>query len=134
MKDQKIAFFVDDDPSFLFALSDVIQHHCFMIQTYCAANGYRAVDEIIKVRPDVVFLDFNLPRANGSQIIAILKSIKEFRNVPFFFMTGYPREAVASFLEEIQFDGLIEKSDHFVEETLKVLDDLAGSRSGSQRN
>ena len=127
LEDRKIAFFIDDDQDFLTVLLHTIRHPLFDIQVYCATNGYQAIDEIIKAKPDVVFIDFNLPRANGSQVIPVLKSINEFRDLPVYFITGYPRDAVASFLTHLEFDGLLHKDDHFAEGILQILDQLAGT-------
>ena len=100
MDEQKIAFFIDDDPNFLALIPDVVQHPRFRIQTYCAVNGYRTIDEIIKVKPDVLFIDFYLPRANGGQILPILKSVQALSNLPVYFLTGYSKEEILPLLKD----------------------------------
>ena len=127
MGDRKVAFFVDDDQDFLTILSHAIRHPLFDIRVYCATNGYQAIDEIIKVKPDVVFIDFNLPRANGGQVVPILKSINQFRNLPVYFVTGYPPDAVSSFLTHLEFAGLLQKNEHVAGDILQILDQLAGT-------
>ena len=126
MKEKKVAFFIDDDKQFLETLSLLVQHPLFEVRTYCAKNGYQAVDELLKTRPDVVFIDFYIPRANGGQIISIVKSAAGLEHLPVYFLTVYSKDAVSSFLRHFEFDGILEKEGHFVEEIIKILDQLAG--------
>jgi len=124
MADKKIAFFIDDDSDFLEALQDVVSHPHFEIQTYLAQNGYKAIDETIKQKPDVLFVDFNLPRASGAQIIPILKSVKAFDNVPVYFLTGHSRDEVEPLLEHVKYDGIIQKSDTLPRDIVQILDKI----------
>ena len=129
MNEQKIAFFIDDDPNFLVLIPDVIQHPRFKIQTFCAVNGYKAIDEIIKVKPDVLFIDFYLPRANGGQILPILKSVQALSNLPVYFLTGYSKEEILPLLKDTNvkdadYDGILLKSDSLPGEVLEILNHL----------
>ena len=127
MTNQKTAFFIDDDPDFLDTLSMALRHPLFKIETYCAQNGYRAVDEILRVKPDVIFIDFYLPRANGGQVIPIVQSVNGLRKIPVYFLTAYSKDAVGAFLNHLEFGGILEKDQHFIEEIVKILDQLAGT-------
>jgi CheY-like chemotaxis protein len=126
---QKIAFFVDDNPDFLDSVSGLVEHPQFKVQTYFVTNGYKIVDEIIKTRPAIVFIDFNLPRVNGGQVVSVLRSIKGFEDVPIYFMTGYPKETVKSFLKGLDFDGIVEKEVDFYQQTLNILEQSANASS-----
>src|SRR3989338_9754052 len=108
-RDRKVAFFIDDDSDFLELLPEVIRHPHFDVQTYCAFNGYRTIDDVIKIKPDVLFIDFYLPRANGSQIVPILKSVEMLGRLPIYLVTGYSKEEITPFLKDVQFNGIIFK-------------------------
>ena len=124
MGDRKVAVFVDDDSDFLELIPEIIQHPRYEIRTYRALNGYRIIDEIIKIKPDVLFIDFFLPRANAGQILPILRSIQTLARIPVYFVTGRPKEEIMPFLEDLDYDGIIFKSDAFKDAVLHVLDRL----------
>lgn len=131
MKEQKIAFFIDDDPNFLALIPDVIRHPRFKIETYCAMNGYKTIDEIIKVKPDILFIDFYLPRANGGQILPILKSVQALSLVPVYFLTGYSKEEILPFVKGAEYDGILLKSDTLPAEVLEILSQFDDGSSKS---
>ena len=131
MNDRKRAFFIDDDQDFLESLRDLIDHPQFEVLTYLALNGYRAIDEVIKQQPDVLFIDFNLPRANGGQILPVLRSIENFSEVPVYFVTGHSREEVERLLKDVAYDGILEKSDTLPQEIVKILDSIDHSSDSS---
>ncbi|MBI3999209.1 MAG: response regulator [Candidatus Omnitrophica bacterium] len=124
MKERKTAFFIDDDSDFLDLIPTAIQHPRFEILTYRATNGYRTIDEVIKVKPDVLFIDFYLPRANGGQILPILKSVQALAHLPVYFITGYSKEELEPFLKDLDYDGVLLKSNSLSEEVLRILDQL----------
>jgi len=124
MGDRKVAIFIDDDSDFLELIPEVIQHPHYEIKTHHSTNGYRTIDEIIKMRPDVLFIDFYLPRANGGQILPILKSVQAFAHLPVYFITGYSEPEILPFLKGLDYDGIIFKSDALGDAILHVLDQL----------
>ncbi len=124
MEDRKVAIFIDDDSDFLELIPEVISHPHYEIRTYRAVNGYRIIDEIIKIRPDVLFIDFFLPRANGGQILPILKAVQTLTHLPIYFVTGYSEPEVLPFLKGLDYDGIILKSSALREAVTRVLDQL----------
>lgn len=122
---RKQAYFFDDDQDFLEMIGYVLKHPHFEIHTCVSESGYKTIDDIIRAKPDVLFIDFHLPQANGSQVISILKSIGGMVNVPIYIITGYPREKVQDFLEGVDYDGLIVKNEYLTEEVLRALDAAA---------
>ena len=119
-----MAVFVDDDSDFLELIPEVIHHPRYEIRTFRTLNGYRIIDEIIKIKPDVLFLDFHLPRANGSQILPILKAVQPLAHLPIYFVTGYSEPEVLPFLKGLDYDGIIFKSDALKDAVFHVLDQL----------
>ena len=125
MSEGKVAIFIDDDPNFLGLIPELIQHPRYEIKTHHALNGYHVINELLKIKPDVLFIDFYLPRANGGQILNLLKSIKELTRVPVYFVTSYSEPEILPFLRDLDYDGIILKSDALKEAILRVLDRLA---------
>ena len=123
-KERKIAFFVDDDADFLHLLAQAIQHPHYEVRTFCAQNGYQTIDEVIKLKPDLLFIDFYLPRARANQIVPVLRSVEALARIPIYFVSGYSKSEILPFLDEVQCDGVLLKGSHLREEVLKILDAL----------
>lgn len=124
MSDPKIAFFIDDDQDFLQLVNEGIQHPHFEIKTLHVDNGYHAIDEIIKTKPDVLFIDFYLPRVNGSQILPIIQHVRSLSDLPVYFVTGFPKDEILPFLKEGNYAGILTKSNSLRDEVLKVLEQV----------
>ncbi len=125
VKTRKKAFFIDDDSDFLKLIPNTVRHPHFEVLTYHAANGYRIIDEVIKMKPDVLFIDFYLPRANGSQILPILKSVEGLRELPVYFITGFSKDEIKPFLEDSNYEGILLKSGASLRtDILKILDQV----------
>ncbi len=125
MDKRKIAFFIDDDPDFLELIKEAVQHPNFEIKTLHVDNGYHAIDEIIKTGPDVLFIDFYLPRINGSQILPVIQYIEAFSDLPVYFITGFSKEKIAPFINQnSHYSGVLTKSNHLREEILQILENV----------
>jgi CheY-like chemotaxis protein len=125
MNEKKVALFIDDDKCFLDTLKEVVAHPQFEIQTYHARNGYHVIDEVIKRKPYALFIDFNLPRANGSQIIPVIKQVKKLSSMPVYFVTGYAEKEVNPLLKDVQHSGILKKDDTLISVIVKMLNKLA---------
>src|SRR5688572_30204057 len=53
-----------------------------------AADGKEAVEACYRERPDVVLLDVEMPILDGHQVLALLKTDAELRDIPVVFLTG----------------------------------------------
>lgn len=124
MNDPKIAFFVDDDQDFLSLVNEGIRHPHFEIKTLHVDNGYHAIDEIIKTKPDVLFIDFYLPRVNGSQILPIIQYVQSLSGVPVYFITGFSKDEILPFLKEGNYAGILTKNNSLRDEVLKILEQV----------
>ncbi len=121
MDGREVAFFIDDDQDFLRLIPYMVHDSHFDILTHHSENGYRAIDEIIRVKPDVLFIDFHLPRVNGGQIVSIIKSIQFLSDIPVYFITSYPKDQILPFLEGIQYEKILSKGASFKEEVTQIL-------------
>lgn len=53
-----------------------------------AQSGLSAIRAITLDRPDLVLLDYDMPVCDGSQVLEMIRSEKEFANIPVIFLTG----------------------------------------------
>ncbi len=53
-----------------------------------AANGLEAAAACLSVTPDLIISDVHMPRMNGFEMIAILKSEPAMQDIPVIFLTA----------------------------------------------
>lgn len=59
---------VEDEPEIASALATYGRARGFIVNT--ADNGYRALEEIAAIRPDVILLDISIPGIDGRDVLA----------------------------------------------------------------
>lgn len=76
---------VDDDPDDAELFIDGLRKVDGTIHCTHANNGHEAL-HLLRLnpdfRPDYIFLDLNMPRLNGKQLLGELKKFPELRNIP----------------------------------------------------
>lgn len=53
-----------------------------------AADGYEALASVVQSTPDIVFADIIMPRLDGYQMCALLKSNSDYEHIPVIMMTS----------------------------------------------
>src|SRR4051812_1065346 len=88
------AVIVDDEKTCVETLSILLKIHCpeVIIDATCT-NGNDGIEAINKYKPDVVFLDIEMPKMNGFDMLG--KFEKVFFNV--VFTTAYSQFAIKAF-------------------------------------
>lgn len=51
-------------------------------------SGLSAIRSITLDRPDLILLDYEMPVCNGGQVLEMIRSEKEFTDIPVIFLTG----------------------------------------------
>lgn len=83
---------VDDEPNTIVSLQTILKKEGFV--TRVASSGEKAIEEIKKIRPDLILLDLVMPGLNG---IETLKCIRGFnQEVIVIVITAYPSFESAS--------------------------------------
>ena len=82
---------VDDQPDSTDSLALLLRLHGHEVST--AADGPGAVDEFLRSKPEVVFLDLGLPGMSGYDVARRLRAMPEGRDVRLVAVTGYGTEA-----------------------------------------
>lgn len=88
MVKQRTFLLVDDDPDDTFLFGEVLHDIDPSIVFLTAANGQEALDMLKSTTslPDLIFLDLNMPRCNGFDILKNLKG-SELKEVPVVIFT-----------------------------------------------
>jgi two-component system LytT family response regulator len=85
------AIVVDDEEPARLAIRHSLAAAGVEIVAECA-NGFEAVKAVSEVRPDVVFLDVQMPKLNGFEVLELLGP-----DLPVVFVTAYDEYALRAF-------------------------------------
>jgi len=85
---------VEDNPGDVRLTQEALQESKVINTLHTAADGVQALEFLKQegkfadaVRPDIILLDLNLPRMDGRELLAIIKSDPEFRRIPVVILT-----------------------------------------------
>ena len=88
----KTAFFAEDEPLARDLLRDAIYAHPGLRLVGEAANGADALERITRLRPEVVFMDIQMPEMTGLEVLRRLDYLPQI-----VFTTAYDQYAVTAF-------------------------------------
>ncbi len=76
---------IDDQEIFL----SVLEHVAPSVRCVTAMNGHEAIKKLCsdEVKPDLIFLDLNMPLMNGKQFLKECTQIEKCRNIPVIILT-----------------------------------------------
>jgi chemotaxis protein histidine kinase CheA/ActR/RegA family two-component response regulator len=77
---------VDDSPSVRRVVSGMLKNAGWAVQT--ARDGVEALEIIGRERPAAVLLDIEMPRMDGYELIATIRSQDNYRNLPLIVLTS----------------------------------------------
>ena len=85
----KNLFLVDDDEDDRLFFVEAVAQIDNTINVSTAFDGIKALDllEVISTRPDLIFMDINMPRMDGMQCLHILKKHSVFKTIPVLMLT-----------------------------------------------
>jgi Response regulator containing CheY-like receiver, AAA-type ATPase, and DNA-binding domains len=82
------ALVVDDSLESRMLLGKILTK-AFDAQIIEAAHGKEALKKLSTEKPDVVFLDYEMPVMNGKETLKEIRSIREYRNLPVVMVTSH---------------------------------------------
>ena len=91
---KKTVLIVDDDITYMRMVYEWLKedYHVGM-----ASNGVQAISYLARNKADLILLDYEMPIANGPQVLEMLKNDSETGQIPVMFLTGHSdRESVMS--------------------------------------
>jgi CheY-like chemotaxis protein len=77
---------VEDDADNRRILETLLRHDGYDVAG--VGDGFEAIEECLRQRPDLVLLDLDLPRLDGWQTVRRLKALPGFASVPFVAVTA----------------------------------------------
>lgn len=78
---------VDDDRAALYALSEVLGE--LPVRLVLAASGEEALRQVLKHEVAAILLDVRLPKMDGFEVAAAIRSLERMRRTPIIFMSAH---------------------------------------------
>ncbi len=117
---KKTVLIVDDDITYMRTVYEWLKDR---YRVGMASSGVQAISYLTKNKADLVLLDYEMPIANGPQVLQMLKSDSETDSIPVMFLTGHgEKESVMSVLDLKPADYLLKTIGK--ENLLKKLDEF----------
>ena len=85
---------VDDDPDIGEMLRDQLLSRKTPVEVDFVSDGWEANNKVRSFKPDVILLDFKMPKITGDIICAQIKAMEGMANVRIIAMTGYITDAI----------------------------------------
>ena len=76
---------VDDTPGNLDLLIDILETNDYEVRV--ARSGKRALAAVAAARPDLIMLDLNLPKKDGREVLAEIKTDESLCSIPVVILT-----------------------------------------------
>ena len=82
----KTILIADDEPYLIRSLSFVLKKEGYLVET--AMDGLEALEKIRRLRPQLVFLDLQLPKMDGFEVCQQIKADPELRETYIIMLTA----------------------------------------------
>jgi len=83
---KKRILLVEDDQSILDIIAQILEINDF--EVFQAENGKLALEILDKAKPDLFICDIQMPVMNGLELLNQIRSIEEYAQVPFIFLSA----------------------------------------------
>ena len=91
MSIDKYILLIDDDADELEMFTDALNKLDLPVSFFCEQVG--TIDDALvflnKIRPDFIFLDFNMPLKNGLDGLEEIRRIKSYSTIPIILYSGF---------------------------------------------
>ena len=77
---------VDDEPFNLDLLEQELAEHDYTIER--AGDGVEALEKVSVFLPDVILLDYMMPKMNGLEVLKCLKEDERHKSIPVILLDG----------------------------------------------
>ena len=102
----------DDDRDDAEIFEEALQKSCPSATFHRVENGiklFQYLNDVQNSKPDIIFLDLNMPEMSGWQCLARLKNTDEHKNIPVIMYTTSSNPRDKEFARDLNAHGLITK-------------------------
>lgn len=125
---QKTILVADDDPVVLFALTRRLQQMGYQVMR--SPDAAHALLGVMKVLPDLVILDINMPSGNGLAVCEMITCDQRCAHIPVIVHTAFSDDAVIKRCEQLGAH-LVEKSPRSWTDIKAMVEKLLGDSASS---
>ena len=90
---------VDDEPFNLDLLEQELMDYDYVIER--AVDGVQALEKIDSFAPDVILLDFMMPKMNGLEVVKRLRSSDKHKRIPVILLTAKATQEDKAFVARV---------------------------------
>lgn len=83
---EKTILIADDEPYLIRSLSFVLKRERYQVET--AMDGLEALEKIKRLKPDLVFLDIQLPKMDGFEVCRQIRADPELQGTYIIMLTA----------------------------------------------
>ena len=109
---------IDDDSEDQEIFEDALKEVYPDIVCVCCGDGEEAVLKLVELKipkPDLLFIDLNMPKLNGKEVLKTLKNIESLKNIPIIMFSTFFADLDKKELHEFGAVHSITKSPSFKE-------------------
>ncbi len=115
---KKKVVIIDDEEDFCFLLSKLLESSGYF-EVFLAYDGERGKNLVLEQKPDLIFLDYVMPKMRGDEILTIFKNDERIKRIPIIMTSGLGEAAyVAKIIQR-------DKGDHSLIGRLPLPRDLS---------
>jgi len=107
MSEEKKILFVDDEPDLVQLVTLRLQAAGYQVEV--AYDGQEGLDQVGKVKPDLIILDLMLPKLDGYKVCRLLKFDERYRGIPILIFTARAQAEDIKLAMECGADGYLTK-------------------------
>jgi len=116
---------IEDDLATIRLITSYFESKKFMCKG--VVSGTKGLEELGRGSPKVILLDIILPDLSGYDICKTIKSDKEYKKIPVYFLTAISGSEVEKHLKDTKADGYILKPFNFAD--FEVIFDILNGRA-----
>ncbi|NOY13906.1 MAG: response regulator [Deltaproteobacteria bacterium] len=105
MKKPKTVMIIDDDERHLLTAKGLIEALGYIVEIH--NSPFRTTEKVLKIKPDMVLLDVNMPALPGDRLCAILRSEPDLEDIPIYLYSANDEEILRKSVKQFQADGYI---------------------------
>lgn len=124
--EKPLILYVEDNPASRMLIRKVLKAHGFEVVE--ANDGTKGYELALKLRPDLIIMDINLPGLTGYEVATKLKARDETKHIPIIALTAYAMEGDREKALVAGCDGYMEKPVDVDSLARRVMEYLGGKR------
>src|SRR5687767_7458251 len=82
-------FLIDDDVDEMKIFMDALKEVIGAFKCTYASNGIHALKMLLYLKPEAIFVDYNMPVMNGLELAEELKKNEELKNIPVYLYSTH---------------------------------------------